>query len=187
MTAPPVNLRRLAVQTVLVTAALVVVTGVATLLAREHIVAGSRAFVALLGGPGIWLGWAVADAIPFPIIPDAFSAAGLLGGMPFGAVAAWACTGSLSGGLLGYAFGAGLRGTARYQRVLARTGVDIEGFVHKHGPWALAVAALTPLPYSAASWVCGAGRVSLALFVAVSMLRVVRVAGYLWLITAGAA
>ena len=69
--------------------------------------------------------------------------------------------------------------------MLARTGVDIEGFVQKHGPLALAVAALTPLPYSAASWVCGAGRVALPVFVAVSMLRVVRVAGYLWLMYAG--
>ncbi len=181
----PVDLRRLALQTVIATVALVLVFGLATLLAREQILGASQAFVAVLGGPGIWIGWLVSDAIPFPIIPDAFSAAGLLGGMSFPVVAAWACTGSLSGGLCGYALGRRLRGTERYRRVLARTGVDIEGFVQKHGPAALAVAALTPLPYSAASWVCGAGRVALPTFVAVSLLRVVRVGGYLWLMQAG--
>ncbi len=174
------------VQFVVATIGIVVVFGVATVLARDYIVGASEAFVGLLGGPGIWVGWAVADSIPIPIIPDAFSAAGLLGGMDPLVVVAWACAGSLCGGLLGYAFGAKLRGTALYRRVLAHTGVDIEAFVQKHGPWALAVAALTPLPYSAASWVCGTGRVALPTFVAVSMLRLLRVAGYLWLIKVGA-
>lgn len=183
--APTLDARKLLLQTIVATVVLVGVFGVATILARDHLLALGAVFVELLGGPGIWAGWTISDAIPIPIIPDAFSAAGLLGGMSFPAVAAWACTGSLSGGLVGYFLGSRLRGTDLYRRVLDRTGVDMEGLVQKHGPVALAVAALTPLPYSAASWVCGTGRVPLGTFVAVSLLRVVRVAGYLWLMKVG--
>lgn len=55
----------------------------------------------------------------------------------------------------------------------------------RYGMKAVAVAALTPLPYSIFCWAAGAGRLSFKLFLLVSTLRFVRVVGYLYLIQLG--
>jgi membrane protein YqaA with SNARE-associated domain len=50
----------------------------------------------------------------------------------------------------------------------------------------VAVAAITPLPYSIFCWAAGAGRLDFTRFMAVSVpLRIIRVAGYLYLIQLG--
>jgi uncharacterized membrane protein YdjX (TVP38/TMEM64 family) len=49
----------------------------------------------------------------------------------------------------------------------------------------VAVAAITPLPYSIFCWAAGAGKLPFRRFLLVSLLRIVRVAGYLYLIQLG--
>lgn len=174
---PPPSLRSLALRTAVALFVLMASLAVLTALLREPVLAMGEGFVARFGGPGIALGWFLPDAVPLPLIPDAFSALGLLGGMGFGAVVAWASAGSLAGGLGGYWIGTRLRGTALAEHIVARG--QAEELIARYGAGALAAATLTPLPYSAAAWACGAGRMPLRTFVAVSGLRVVRVSAYL--------
>lgn len=150
---------------------------------RDQLFAVSQAFVERFGGPGVALGFFIPDALTVPLPNDAFSAFGLLGGLGFGEVVFWGSLGSIAGGCTGYALGRALFSRSeRLRRLLARRGLDR---VQRDGVWALAMAAITPLPYSVFCWGAGAVRMPPGRFVAVSLLRIPKVAGYLWLIQLG--
>ena len=61
----------------------------------------------------------------------------------------------------------------------------MDELVRRYGAYALALTALTPLPYSLGCWACGALKMRFSLFLWVSLLRIPRVAGYLALIYFG--
>ncbi len=145
----------------------------------------SGEFVRQLGGFGIALGFFAPDAFSIPLPVDAFSTFGLLGGMPFGEVVLWGSVGSISGGCVGYHVGGWLRQLRWFARFTAKKGAEMDALVDRYGVTALAVAALTPLPYSLACWACGALRMPFGTFLVVSLLRIPRIAAYLWLLQQG--
>jgi membrane protein YqaA with SNARE-associated domain len=57
-----------------------------------------------------------------------------------------------------------------------------KAFMNQYGLWALAIGALTPLPYSMMCWACGIVRVRFIPFFLISLLRIPRVALYIILI-----
>ena len=75
--------------------------------------------------------------------------------------------------------------SSRVRNFVESRGGELMKRLHHGGTYVLAAAALTPLPYSIACWAAGAIKMPFGRFLAVSSLRVVRVAGYLWLIEAG--
>ena len=145
----------------------------------------SEAFVSLLGGPGIAIGYLVPDAFTIPIPNDAFGWFGLEGGMPFWEVVAWGTMGSVAGGCVGYLIGRRLRSAKWVARFMAGRGRALERLISRYGVWVVAVAALTPLPYSLSAWAAGAVHMRFSTFFAVSLTRVLRVAGALYLIRLG--
>lgn len=165
----------------------VLLTAVAVFVAlyEEPIRAASQRFVEVAGGPGIALGWFLPDVAPLPILPDAFTTAGLIGGMGFLEVVLWGTLGSIAGGSAGYAFGRLLPNTAMYQRVMAGRGARAGELVERYGAAALAFAALSPLPFSLACWAAGALAMPLPRFFAVAALRFVRISSYLYLLQLG--
>ncbi|MEM7448022.1 MAG: VTT domain-containing protein [Myxococcota bacterium] len=152
---------------------------------REDFLTVGNWFVRSFGALGVFFGFLIPDALTVPIPQDAFMAFALAGGMPFEAVVGAASTGSLVGGSLGWLLGRQLRRTAWYRRVTDRRAIDAEALMHRYGLQALAVAAVTPLPYSVMCWASGALGVPYAQFILVSLLRILRVAVYLWLIQMG--
>ncbi|TPV92270.1 MAG: DedA family protein [Myxococcales bacterium FL481] len=153
---------------------------------HEALFATSRWFVETLGGPGILIGFFIPDAFTVPLPNDAFSTFGLLGGMGFWPVVAWGTVGSLLGGTTGYFIGRRLLGRSpRLQRVMTKRGGDISHKIQRGGTWLLAAAALTPIPYSIVCWAAGGVRMPFLTFLAISQLRLPRVAGWLWLIERG--
>ncbi len=78
-----------------------------------------------------------------------------------------------------------MRTTRFVTRAFERSGGQIQATLTKHGATAVAVAAITPLPYSIFCWAAGAGRISFKSFFFVSQLRIIRVALYLYLIQLG--
>lgn len=173
-------LRRLAWQTV--GSALVLMGGAAAVSAVFHaeLVAVSEWFVATFGGLGVVLGFWISDAAPMPFPPDAFTVFALFGGMPFWEVVALGSLGSVLGGVTGWGIGRQLSQVPWYRRVMERHGATTERLLRKYGDAALVGAIFTPLPYSLASWACGALGMPLGRFVAWSLLRSIRVGGYLW-------
>ena len=142
----------------------------------------SEQFVALTGAWGVGLGFLLPDALTLPIPPDAFLVAGYLGNLSFWEILVWASGGSIIGGTLGFLMIRALSEKPRVRRWLDTKISKGKVFMDRYGLYALALGALTPLPYSMICWACGAMRIRLAPFLAVSLLRIPRVAVYLLII-----
>lgn len=154
-------------------------------LCYEPIVAFARAFVAEVGGFGVFLGFFVPDALTIFAAQDAFSAIGLLGGIPFWEVVCWATAGSLCGGSIAWWIGLRLSEHPRFQAWLSRRGARLRVLIERYGIAALAIAAVTPIPYSLGCYTAGAGGISFGRFFAISLVRFPRIAFYLWLVQLG--
>jgi uncharacterized membrane protein YdjX (TVP38/TMEM64 family) len=155
---------------------------------KAEVLEASAAFVDVGGGLGIWLAWTLLDLVPFPFIPqDVFSTLGVLGGLGFWESAAWAFAGSLTGGLGSWFLSRRVAHLPLVRRALTRgAGQRLYDLAHRHGAWALAAGAVSPLPYGLAAWCCGAAELRLRTFVLVSLLRGPRILFYLWLFERGA-
>lgn len=138
------------------------------------------------GGWGVALGFFVVDAFSAPIPNDIFSVFGRMGGIPFWEVVAWASAGSIVGGSVGWWIGRYWISRNRWLRAWmdAQGGKSVER-VRRQGGWFLAVAAVTPMPYSLVCWGAGIVKLRFAVVLAVSTLRIGRIALYLWLIELG--
>ncbi|MGB0591020.1 MAG: YqaA family protein [Myxococcota bacterium] len=145
----------------------------------------SEDFVTHLGGPGVFLGFFLADAFTVPLPVDAFNTFALFGGMNFWTVVLWASSGSLIGGALGYYVGGWIRRFRWFKRFYGKRAEQMDQLVARYGIHALALTALTPLPFSLGCWTCGALKMRFSVFFLVSLLRIPRVAGYLALIYFG--
>ena len=177
--------RRLLKKGVLAAAAIVLTIGGLGLIFRQPILDASGAFVEVLGGPGIALGFFIPDAFAFPLPHEAFSTLGLFGGMPFWIVVAWASVGSLAGGSVGWVIGVRLSHTRWFRRIMAGRGAEANQLVGRYGKIAVAIGAVSPLPYSVCCWAAGALGMRFRPFFLVSLLRIPRVAFYLWLVQIG--
>lgn len=151
----------------------------------EPVHALSEGFVEYLGGPGLFMGFFFPDAFSVPLPVDIFTTFGLLGGLSFVEVVAWASAGSLTGGYVGYHVGGWLRRFEWFKRFYGKRAEEMDQLVTRYGAYALAATALTPLPYSLGCWAAGALKMPMSTFVLVSLLRIPRVAGYLTLIHFG--
>lgn len=177
---------RLLLMTVVAILALIVGIGVLGYYFREPLMSVSERFVDLVGGPGIAVGYFIPDAFTVPIPNDAFGMFGVAGGISFWVVVFWGTLGSISGGCTGWVIGRRLRSTRLVDRFMSgRRGRGLETAILRYGIAVVAVAALTPLPYSLSAWAAGGVRLPFTTFVAVSLLRVIRVAGSLYLIELG--
>ncbi len=152
---------------------------------KEPLIRVSTLFVDSLGGFGVALGFFIPDAFTLPLPNDVAAVLGLAGGLSFLEVTLWATAGSLIGGSVGYWIGRNLRRTKFMKRLFERRGGLVQNTMDRYGVTAVAVAAITPLPYSIFCWAAGAARIPYRQFFIVSQLRWLRVAGYLYLIQLG--
>ncbi len=168
-------------------ALLFVGAAVALYFAKAEVVAWSEAFVDVAGGPGVMAAWYVLDVIPLPLIPhDVFMGVGYLGGIGFCESVAWCSVGSLCGGFTSWYLSSRLaHKPAVYRLITTGKARRIFDLVRKYGAIALAVGAVSPLPYGMAAWACGATDLRPGTFALVSLLRIPRIAFYLWLFKLG--
>lgn len=144
-----------------------------------------RYFVSQFGGLGVALGFLIPDMVPIPFTQDIFTGMAVLGGMPFWEALVWATGGSLIGGSIGFWIGRGIGHTARFKRFVKGRGAQAHLLVQQRGSWAVAIGAVTPIPYSVICWSCGALDFPYGRLMLISLLRIPRIAFYLWLIVAG--
>lgn len=165
---------------------LAVLAGISYLF-KDAVISGSSAFVEVAGGPGIMAAWFVLDLLPVPIIPhDVFSTLGYLGSLGFWTTVGWSSAGSILGGCASWALSSRLAHLPLVHRAIT-TGRARRMFelTRKYGALALAVGAVSPLPYSISAWACGATDLRFGPFVGVSLLRIPRIAFYLYLVKLG--
>ena len=179
---PTLQSSKLALQTVLGLVVLVVGLAVASYFLREWMEEVSQKFIALTGVWGVGLGFFFPDAFTLPIPPDTFLVAGLLGKLSFIQILISASIGSILGGTLGFLMIRSLSKRPKVETWLDQKVSTGKAFMNQYGLWALAIGALTPLPYSMMCWACGIVRVRFIPFLLVSLLRIPRVALYILLI-----
>lgn len=143
-------------------------------------------FVDTLGGFGMFLGYFLTDAFLVPIPNDTFTILGWLGGMSVLECTIWGSAGSIVGGFTGYAIGYHvLRHSMRAKALLGHGEGSMLQRVQRGGITIMVLAALTPLPYATGCWVAGTIEMPLKQVALISLLRIVKVGGYLWLFTQG--
>lgn len=152
---------------------------------KAELFAISEAFVQRLGMWGVFFGFLIPDATALPLPHEAFSTFALIGGIGFWSIVGAASAGSLIGGTLGFFIGRRLQHTRLYQSIMTTRGAEMHRLVERHGVTAVAIGALSPLPYSLSTWAAGALGMPFRTFILVSLLRIPRVAFYLWLVQLG--
>lgn len=152
---------------------------------RGPIMTLSCGFVERFGPLGIALGFFLPDATNLPIPHDLFLVMGAASGMPMWQIILAGSTGSILGGAVAYKLSARLREWSWIQKQLEGRGGAVHRVVEDYGAIAVAVGAVTPLPYSLMAWAAGLLDMRYSTFLAISLLRIVRVAGYFILIRLG--
>jgi membrane protein YqaA with SNARE-associated domain len=185
--APPLDLSRVLIGAMLGIVGFTLLAAVLGWLFYEPALELGRWFVGTFGGPGVAVGFFFPDAFTVPIPNDAFTAFGLFGGMAFWEVVFWGSLGSMAGGSTGWSIGRYLLTRSKtLQRFIERRGGEqMRAQLVRGGRYFLAIAAVTPIPYSVTCWAAGATKMPYWQFITISLLRIPRVAGVLWLIEKG--
>lgn len=177
-----VSPRALLLQTIGMLLVLGVALALISTFLKGPVEAWSRSFIGSVGAWGVGLGFFFPDAFTLPIPPDAFLLAGHAGKLPFWEIVWSASIGSIMGGLTGFLMIRAIADQPRAKRWIQKKLQSGQKIMDQYGRLALALAALTPLPYSVICWVCGATGMRLRPFILISLLRIPRVIGYLWFI-----
>ena len=152
---------------------------------REPALVVGRMFVETVGAPGVFVAFYVLDLVFLPIPHEAFSGLALFGGVGFWEVTAYATAGSILGGSTGFAISRRVGRTPWFLAMIERRGKKARRIVERHGRLGLVLGAISPLPYAPCTWAAGAFQFPWPTFLAISVLRLPRIAFYLWLIQLG--
>ena len=154
---------------------------------KDAVIAAGEGLVRLAGGPGLALIWMLLDMSPIPVVPnDVFSTLAVIGGMNLWLVAVWCAFGSVVGGLTSRALAIRLAHRPFVVRFVTQgKSARLFRLVGRHQKLALAIGAITPVPYSLTAWGAGLTNMPLRPFVLVSLLRFPRIVFYLLLFEKG--
>lgn len=148
---------------------------------QEPLTQLSAWFVGEFGLIGLFIGVVVIDVLPLTHEPLLFL--GYSGGLGFWPVWFTASVGSVCAGLISWSLGGRLAAIPYVARQFDR--YRITAFFQRYGGWAIAIAAITPFPYSLAAWAAGAARIPFGLMLLGCLVRFVKVLLYLSLIALG--
>jgi membrane protein YqaA with SNARE-associated domain len=161
----------------------------ATLFFEPELVALTTTISNVIGVPGMAITILLIDTLTVPVPPDAVLvviAHGPLHDVWLPLVVGLGLV-SAVGGNLGYLASGALGQTPFVQRVIGPHRSRMEGLFERYGALAVALGALTPIPFSITCWAAGVLRMRWPTLALVSLLRVPRFLVYYWVIAASAA
>ena len=150
------NIRGMVIKTVV---ALILLFGAAILLgwlAREPIEKVSAFVVNRFGIAGLFVSILCVDSLP-GLTNEPLLLLAISGGLGYWPILLSARAGSTLAGVVGWVIGGRLRRFESLNRMIIRYRMDI--FFERYGARAIALAALTPLPFAVTTWAAGASRV----------------------------
>jgi len=151
---------------------------------RAPLTAAADWFVRELGVWGLFGGILFTDSwVAPPLTHEPLLLFAHAGGISFVTIWAYASTASVLAGPIGYALGALLGRVPAVDRRLRGSGV--ERVMKRRGATVVAAAAITPIPFAFSTWLAGANGVPFLSFIAACLVRIIKVALYLFLITLG--
>lgn len=177
--------RRLVVQTLLGLAGVVALITALGVFFREPLTALATTLLDTFGLPGLFVGVVASDAFSFPVPQSAYFVVTIAAESSPVAVVSVASAASLLGGTIAYHIGpwvarAPLIGD-RLQQLRSRG----EQFFERWGFWAVAIAAVTPVPFPIGCWLAGLYEMPFGRFFAAILLRIPRFVVYYSVFTAG--
>ncbi len=152
---------------------------------REPLRALGAAFVERFGLPGIFLGTFIADAFSCPIPPHFYLLTAITSGRDQTAPVLLVALSSLLAGATGYGLAGRLVRFAFFRRLLERTREGVERLFQRWGSWAIVLASISPIPFSALCYTAGFYRMPRRLFGLFLALRVPRILVYYAALRAG--
>jgi membrane protein YqaA with SNARE-associated domain len=157
-------------------ALLIGVLGVLGLLYESELLAATAWAHQELGLPGLFGVILLGDGLGVPIPPDlvlvVVSKTALAASWTW-LVPAFGVASSASG-VVGWWLGKKLGETRIAARVLGRRRVRGEALVARYGGWAVALGAITPIPFCITCWIAGTFKMSLRSFAPMTLLRIPR-------------
>jgi len=172
------SLGRLAVETTVVTILLVGAVVVAGYLFRSPLEEMARWLIEVLGYLGIFVGVFLADAFTVPIPVDVYLFLSIASGASVTLTLVACSTASVLAGNLAYAIGPYIERIPILRSRLEDFRPRGEFLFQKWGGRAVALAALTPIPFSIVGWLAGIYRTPYHWFAAATLARVPRIVGY---------
>jgi membrane protein YqaA with SNARE-associated domain len=179
------SMRRLLLDTVLFTIALVVVVAIAGYLFRDPLATAADWMIERFGLAGLFVGTFLADAFTLPIPPDVYLFIGIASGTAKIPTIVACSIATVAGGNLAYFVGPYVQKLPYLKDKLNDFRPKGEVLFKGYGIWAVAVAAMTPVPFSIVSWLAGIYRMPYSKYFAASLVRVPRIIGYYGLYALG--
>lgn len=177
--------RRLATQTLVATLLLVAAVAAGALWFREPLQALGNWFVARLGLAGVFIGVLAADALTFPVPPDGYLVASVMGGAKPVPLLIVASVASVLGGNVAYYLGHRLERWPWMSRRLESFRPKGQELFRKWGMAAVVIAAWTPVPFSLTCMLAGAFGMARRRFFLATLHRVPRLVVYYLAIVLG--
>lgn len=179
------SLRKLAWQTFWVTVVLVAMVGGGGWLLREPLTEMARWLVENLGYAGMFGGVFLADTFTFPIPPDVYIFIAVASGIDVAPALSTVAVASVVAGNIAYYIGPYVSEIPLLRARIERFRPRGERLFQKYGVWAVAIAAMTPVPFSVVCWMAGTYRMKYKSFAVATLMRIPRVIGYYWLYKMG--
>lgn len=160
--------------------AMILVAGAAYVL-QEPIETASEAFVARTGLLGVFLAVLLIDT--FHLTHEPILLAAYVGGIAFWPMVVVASAASILSGPVGWWIGGHVGRVGVVKAFLSRHRLD--AFLRRYGLAAVAIAALTPVPFAATVWAAGATGVRFRDVLLGSLLRFPKVLFWAWIVVSG--
>lgn len=180
-----VTLRPFLIRAALLTVAMVLFVVFAGAFFREPLEAFANWVVAEMGLVGVFLGVIATDVFTVPIPPDTYlfvAVASRSSALPILVVC---CSASILAGNLAYVLGPHLQKVPLLGARLQRFRPQGEKLFVEYGVWTVALAALTPIPFSITCWLAGIYRMPRGRFFLATFARIPRLLGYYGLFLLG--
>jgi membrane protein YqaA with SNARE-associated domain len=179
------SIRRLAWQTFWVTVILVAMVAGAGWLLRDPLTELARWLVENLGLAGMFVGVFLADTFTFPIPPDIYIFIAVASGVDVVPALTTVAIASVIAGNVAYHIGPYISEIPLLRKRIEKFRPRGEKLFAKYGVWAVAIAAMTPVPFSVVCWMAGTYRMKYSSFAMATLMRIPRVIGYYWLYKMG--
>lgn len=173
-----VSVRSMVIQTLVLTAALIGVVAVLAHFWLEPFKAFAQATIESLGMPGVLFGLWMTDTFTFPIPTDMYLAVAVGAEAPLIPTLIAICLVSMFAGNCGYFVGPRITKIGFIRRRVEAFRPRGEKLFARWGVWAVAIGALTPLPYSIMCWTAGIYKMPYRKFFWATFFRIPRMIAY---------
>lgn len=180
-----ISIRSIIIQVVVFTVVVVAGVAIAGQVLREPLEQLANWVVHTFGLLGVFVAVIATDAFTFPVPPDTYLFIAVASDAAVVPLLAVCCFASILAGNMAYQIGPYLRRIRFVSERLERFRPKGERLFLRYGAWTVAIAALTPVPFSVTCWFAGIYQMPRLTFFLATFARIPRLIGYYGLFLLG--